>query len=62
MKMITILSAVSALVLFLTSCGTSENKEEETTFTEGMDTVCTVTGYHTLVQKTISCRKEIKWR
>ena len=48
MKMITILSAVSALVLFLTSCGTSENKEEETTFTEGMDTVCTVTGYHTL--------------
>lgn len=44
MKMITILSAVSALVLLLTSCGTSENnKDEETTFTEGMDTVCTVT-------------------
>ncbi len=47
MKFTATLIVFLSAALFLSSCGTSEKKEEEQIFNEGVDTVCTVREYHT---------------
>lgn len=46
MKFKPIIFLLSSFALLLSSCGSKENTEEEQTFDEGTDTVCTVTKYH----------------